>query len=322
MDLFITGELPLISVIMSVYNAEKFVGEAIESVLHQTFTNFEFIIIDDGSTDNSFAIIQQYIKNDSRITVVKNNENLGVSSALNNGISMAKGRYVARMDADDISFPDRFLLQLEEFKKNPELLVVGSDAIRESGGNRTYLPTQKYPYSIQWNLLTKQTGLHHPTVMFERKEVLKRFGKYPEKFPFSQDRALWLKISFAKPEALSNINKPLIVYRRTSDSVGMQHKYREEKIASNYHFLTPYINRITDAKTSKEIFLTLFYKKYFSLKISWESLIVLRRLFFYYREKQDISTEDLSYIRNNYLVLSKQLIKRAFVRQLKNWKSN
>lgn len=106
---------PLISVLMPAYNAEKYIKEAIESILNQTFSNFEFIIIDDGSIDATEEIIKSF--KDSRIVYIKNEKNLGLIKTLNKGISIARGEFIARMDSDDISMPQRFELQLDVFKK-------------------------------------------------------------------------------------------------------------------------------------------------------------------------------------------------------------
>src|SRR5215212_8979259 len=100
---------PEISVILPVYNGEKFLGQAIESILGQSFPDFELIIVNDGSGDNSENIILSYT--DKRVVYLKNQENSGLVSSLNRGVSVAKGKYIARMDADDISLPDRFKLQ-------------------------------------------------------------------------------------------------------------------------------------------------------------------------------------------------------------------
>ena len=115
----------LVSVIMSNYNTpEEFLRASIESVLNQTYSNFEFIIVDDCSTDNSLEIIKSY--QDERIVVLENKENLGITKSLNRGLEIAKGEYVARMDADDISFPKRFETQVEYLKNNPQVIVCGT----------------------------------------------------------------------------------------------------------------------------------------------------------------------------------------------------
>ena len=125
---------------MSVYNGAKFLGEAIDSILAQTFTEFEFIIIDDASTDDSLKIINSY--KDARIIVVKNTKNHGLTKSLNIGIAKAKGKYVARMDADDISMPKRLEKQFDFMEEHPEFAFCGSKAIsiNEEGQEVKYLP--------------------------------------------------------------------------------------------------------------------------------------------------------------------------------------
>ena len=120
---------PTISVIMSVYNTNKsFLAEAIESILNQTYPNFEFIIIDDNSTDGSLSIIEQYMSKDDRIVLIKNKTNIGLTKSLNKGLKLAKGQYIARMDADDVSLPDRFKQQIEYMENNSHVTVIGGIA--------------------------------------------------------------------------------------------------------------------------------------------------------------------------------------------------
>ena len=119
-------ELPLISVIMPCYNREKYIVEAIESILNQTYTNFEFIIIDDCSTDNTFEIVKEYAKKDNRILALKKDKNYCYVHSLNKGIEIAKGKYIARMDDDDISLPERFEKQVEFLEKNEDIIALGT----------------------------------------------------------------------------------------------------------------------------------------------------------------------------------------------------
>ena len=109
---------------MPAYNAEKYINEAIDSILAQTFTDFEFIIIDDGSTDSTCAIVESY--SDSRIRFFKNEHNLGVAATLNRGLDLARGEYIARMDADDISLPTRFEKQAAYMDSHPDVVVCGT----------------------------------------------------------------------------------------------------------------------------------------------------------------------------------------------------
>ena len=115
------SDKPKISVLMPVYNGEQFLDKSIKSVLEQTFNNFEYIIINDGSTDDSLKIIKSY--EDSRIKIINFSKNMGITAALNNGLNVAKGDYIARQDQDDISHPERFMLQVEYLKNNDVDLV-------------------------------------------------------------------------------------------------------------------------------------------------------------------------------------------------------
>ena len=115
--------MPKLSVIMPAYNAEKYIGEAIESILNQTFTDFEFIIIDDGSSDHTADIIKGF--HDERIRFIQNEKNSGVANTLNKGLELSQGEYIARMDADDISLPARFEKQVAFMEANPDVAVVG-----------------------------------------------------------------------------------------------------------------------------------------------------------------------------------------------------
>ena len=125
---------PVVSVLMPVYNAQLYVEKAIKSILTQTFIDFEFIILDDGSTDNSLNILEQYAKQDIRIRIISR-ENKGLIVSLNELVEQARGQYVARMDADDISRPERFAMQVDFLSKNTDHIVVGSsiEKINEKG---------------------------------------------------------------------------------------------------------------------------------------------------------------------------------------------
>src|SRR5688500_15226048 len=117
---------PAISVVMSAYNSDKYIAKAIESILNQTFKDFEFIIINDGSKDESLKIIKRYGKKDKRIVLIDNKKNLGLIKSLNKGLKIAKGKYIARMDSDDIAMPQRFKIQLDYLDKNRNIFLVGT----------------------------------------------------------------------------------------------------------------------------------------------------------------------------------------------------
>lgn len=161
---------PKVTVLMPVYNGEEYLREAIESILFQSFGNFEFLIIDDGSTDDSINIIASYT--DPRIRVITNGENIGIARALNKGIELARGKYIARMDSDDISLPKRFEKQVDFLDKNPEIGIVGS-WIKTFGGRKTIILAHPCNPEMVRIFFLFDSPLAHPTVMM-RREFLKK----------------------------------------------------------------------------------------------------------------------------------------------------
>jgi len=216
---------PKVSVIMPVRNTEKYVGEAIESILSQTFTDFEFIIIDDGSTDNSLEIIKNYASKDDRIQVIVNKVNLGQPKSLNKGIALAKGKYIARMDADDISLPERFSKQVEYLDSCLKVNILGGQCDKIDSEGTITSPCGKYPPVVfRWRAMfaTERTVCHPATMM--RKNYLITIGKYPDSEPFSQDLALWTKASLSDNFAMHNLNDVIIRYRTSLNQVSHKHR--------------------------------------------------------------------------------------------------
>ena len=209
-------EAPLISVVMSVYNDSKFLNTAIQSILDQTFKDFEFIIIDDGSTDNSQAIIERFTNVDSRVRFYKNKTNKGLAYSLNKGISLSIGKYIARMDADDISILDRFEKQLSYFNMNPQTDVLGTGAILIDENNfelgKKIMPSSNKEMKKH---LYFNSCFFHPSVMAKKSFFLPN-NLYNEKLMRSQDWFLWVD-NFDKYK-YSNINEFLLKYRVNTSS--------------------------------------------------------------------------------------------------------
>jgi len=187
---------PLVSVVMPVYNAEPYLKEAIDSILEQTYENFELLAINDGSKDNSGKIIDNYAKNDPRVKAV-HQENTGIVTVLNRGIEMAKGEFIARMDSDDVSFPRRFEQQLAVFAKDPNVVLVagGFEVIDEDGEflYREVLPA--HDRDLKRRMLLRNP-LAHGSVMF-RKSVIDAVGPYTDEFGPTEDFELWSRIGTA-----------------------------------------------------------------------------------------------------------------------------
>ncbi|MFA6339053.1 MAG: glycosyltransferase family 2 protein [Candidatus Paceibacterota bacterium] len=200
---------PKVTVLMPVYNSEKYLREAIDSILNQTFKDFEFLIINDGSTDKSSEIIKSY--KDSRIRLIENLENLGMADNFNKGIELAQGEYVVRMDSDDISLPNRIETQVDFMDKNSEIGVCGSwiKTIKNSkiGHAIKYLNDSE---EIKSNLLF-HTSLAHPSTIIRKEAITKNNLRYEKKYDPADDYALWTQVS--KITKISNIQKVLLFYR-------------------------------------------------------------------------------------------------------------
>lgn len=204
---------PKVSVVMAVYNGEKYLRQAIDSILAQTFSDFEFIIVDDCSTDVTSQIIQGY--NDKRIRFVRNEENLGLTRSLNKGLVLAGGEYIARMDGDDLSLPDRLAKQVAFMEANHDVGACGTWArdIDQEGKvirNREALIGDELD-SFYWRV----SPLIHPTAMFRFTPSLGPW--YDETIPVAQDYDLWLRISAG--ERLGNLPEYLLLYRVHDESI-------------------------------------------------------------------------------------------------------
>lgn len=213
---------PKVSVILPVRNSEIFLAGAIRSILKQSLPDFELVIIDDGSKDMSLQIVKRF--RDSRIILLTNNTPMGVAGSLNRGIRIAKGDYIARMDADDIAMPDRLHIQFEYLKKHPEIGVVGSwvkliNADGKSGGYKKFPTTDR---DIK-RLLTFVNPFIHPSVMI-RSSLIKQFGEYSKDCEGAEDYELWFR--FARETKFANLPIILLQYRLHKDAVSFSETAR------------------------------------------------------------------------------------------------
>lgn len=196
-----------ISVIMSVFNAERCVSRAIESIMKQTFKNFELIIIEDGSNDNTLDILKNYAKNDKRIKLVINKTNIGLTKSLNKGIKLSKGEFIARHDVDDVSLPFRLEKQLDFMTNNPEFAFCGSNIFIQQN--------QKYDIKIfeideiRKKLIIKNCFTH--STIFIRKGVLNLYGFFNEKYLYGQDYELWCRLIFRYNLKAKNLKNKLVI---------------------------------------------------------------------------------------------------------------
>ena len=218
---------PKVTVLMSVYNGEKYLQEAIDSILGQTFKDFEFLIINDGSTDKTGEILKSY--NDPRIKIINNEKNIGLTKSLNIGLRIAKGEYIARQDADDISMPERLEKEVEFLEQNRNVGLVGTDYlfINEKGKVIHIVKCLNGSRELKAKLLEgNQFG--HGSVML-RRECIDKVGVYREEFKFAQDYDFCLRI--AEMYDVANISEPLYKWRIDSKSISVAKKALQDKYA-------------------------------------------------------------------------------------------
>ncbi|WP_266363602.1 glycosyltransferase family 2 protein [Tellurirhabdus rosea] len=202
---------PLLTVLMPVYNAEKYLREAVESILTQTFAAFEFLIIDDCSTDGSAAIIESY--GDVRIRFLRNETNRGISETLNRGIELATTEFIARMDADDISYPERLAQQYAYMTAHPDCALL-SCAARVVDEARRPIRIDRFHSEYFYYNLTFICWMYHPTVVYRRCAV-QHVGGY--RLRYAEDHALFLEL--ARHYKIWNLEQVLLDYRVTSESL-------------------------------------------------------------------------------------------------------
>jgi glycosyltransferase involved in cell wall biosynthesis len=210
---------------MPVYNSERYVAEAVESILTQTFTDFEFLIVDDGSTDASLVILRKYAAREPRIRLISR-PNTGHVVALNEMLELARGEFVARMDSDDVCLPDRFERQLAFLRADSGVLAVGGAyTITDPDGTElvTIQPPERDP-EIQQLALSGHTPLCHPAAMI-RREALDAVGGYRKELVPAEDLDLWLRLG--ERGGLANLSQVVLRYREHEASICGQNQQRQ-----------------------------------------------------------------------------------------------
>ena len=301
-----------VSVLMPAYNAAEHIREAIDSILEQTFTDFEFLIINDGSTDNTVDIISEY--DDPRIKLVHNDGNKGLIYSLNYGLEIAQGKYIARMDADDIAMDTRLEKQVRFLEDNPDTSILGTAFIFMGTPHEMHHPN--YNEEIRIKLLD-DGAFAHPTVMMRKDSIDSNNIMYNGDYKYIEDYQFWVEAAI-KNLKMANLDEVLLQYRQHSNQVSSQ-KYNEQeetkqRIKLEYlsHYFGKYMNvdelvsvhqypvidlpsKISTldklSKTNNKY--NLFYKKYFDRYIN---ILIYRNV----PKNRFVSTREiLRVIRNN-----------------------
>jgi len=270
---------PKVTVLMSVYNGEQYIEEAIDSILSQTFPDFEFLIIDDASTDNSFNIISKYT--DNRIKIIQNEDNLGLTKSLNKGLKIAKGEYIARMDADDISIKERLEKQIKYLESDPSCVLISCfiDIIDKNGIsiNEWTSDIRAQTYELIRDTLPRENCIAHSTIMF-RRSILEKYS-YNQEQIHSQDYDLYLNL-VSDGIRIGKITEKLVKYRshpKSITAITNQNQNKWKTITLRYKYL---IRRIANKKINffdlrvfEHLIIDIFYSCFTDIKYNLLQLL-------------------------------------------------
>lgn len=212
---------PAVSVVLPVYNGGRYLHQAIASVLSQTFEDFELIVINDGSTDESGKIVKSFASNDTRVVLIER-ENRGLIDSLNEGLDASRGELIARMDADDVCRPNRFAMQVAYMQAHPDCIAVGSriQLIDPEGLPIMEMGSELHHEAIDADYMQGRCSFFHPAVMFRRASAIK-IGGYQKEFKHAEDVDFFLRL--AEQGCLANLADVLLEYRQHMQSVGYAH---------------------------------------------------------------------------------------------------
>lgn len=222
---------PIVTVALAVFNGEDYLAECIESILAQTLTDFEFIIVNDGSTDSSLKILENYADKDARISVISQ-KNQGLVLSKNRWLEVAEGKYIAIIDHDDLSLPDRLFNQVTYLDAHPEVVCVGGDSllIDEKGRFLTRLFHLRGDEAIQAAALAGHGAITHPAAMI-RTQVIRQINGYDNRYNFAEDLDLWLRLG--EVGKLENLDVPVLKYRMHGKSISERKGELQREVAKN-----------------------------------------------------------------------------------------
>ncbi|MDO4759614.1 MAG: glycosyltransferase family 2 protein [Candidatus Saccharibacteria bacterium] len=242
---------PLVSVIVPVYNAEKFIADTIENVMSQSYGNWELLLVDDNSQDNSIKIIEKYAAEDKRIKLVKQSKNLGAAKARNKGVSIAKGRYIAFLDADDLWHPDKLTIQVAFAQKSNHPFTFTDYEFMDREGNLTGKRAE-VPKRITYAIALKKSYIFTSTVLIDLQKIHKKHAMM-ENYKIGEDITTWWRLLDVYGDAYG-VQKALSYYRRSPGSAsankllaakcrwGLYRKHRDFGVVKSTYYFLHYIH--------------------------------------------------------------------------------
>jgi glycosyltransferase involved in cell wall biosynthesis len=268
---------PIITVLMSCYNAARWLDEAINSVLSQTFRDFEFIIVDDGSKDETLSIVRRAAEQDSRIVIIAK-PNTGLADSLNVGIHQARGNWIARIDADDLCEPTRLGKQLATVLANPELVFIGS-GLKEIDENGCEKMTYSYPsgHKLLLQNLTSQRKFPPHSSAFYSTKIVREIGAYRPRVRRSQDADLWMRL--AEVGEIACLDEPLVKIRKhtnqiSNDDLGKQQAINGRMVLTSYYLRQ--LGAPDPINLDQESF--EFFRRWIAMKLEHENSFELESL--------------------------------------------
>lgn len=268
---------PKVSVIMSVFNARQYLPETIDSILAQTYPKFEFIIIDDGSTEPGvWQLLKEYAQQDERIRLHKNEKNVGQSRSLNTALKLAQGEYIAVQDGDDVSNVDRLKLQVDVLDKQPEVVFVASE-IEFIDANSNHLATTKlycHPEIVRWHMIFSNYIMGHSQVTFRKEPVVRLGGYNVADYSYALDYELWCRL--LKIGQCAIVPKPLLKYRK------------HDKNFSSSNTATVYTLTLDLVQNN--------IKSVLNTELSLDEVGTLNRFWLVKSQEEQITSNELSYV--------------------------
>lgn len=289
-----------ITVIMPAYNAEKFLDESIPSILDQTFKNFEFIIIDDFSTDKTPSIIEKYAAQDSRIIYIRNSTNINNIATRNKAIERARGAYIAELDGDDAALPHRLEIQYNHILKHPDITLIGAGAEIIDGSDRVIgnkRPDENFDI-IRYKMMFRNPFVH--STIFYKTDIIKKLGCYDPEYPHAEDYHLYSKL-INNGYRIINMPEVLIRYRRHSQSITGVSETRNIQLDTSLRISRDNINKYMNlSETDAGLLVDTLNRRPSGLMALMKALKIHKKLVRQYIKKEELDPVQSQKILNIY----------------------